>query len=156
MAKIKRDYIVAIVAIVVVIVIVGLVLMYLNGSSRNSDRDSAQDVYDQKVVEVNNQIAAVNDFSARWQTTMALPQLKGFLDDYRSNLTTLASMVNDTNNAGVVLKGYLQSDSSGYSAVTRNEQMLKENLDMYVSDYNSHVQSYNDHIGAQYGNATLF
>lgn len=157
--KVRREYLIA-AAAVIVIVVLALLYIHFNGTSDNPARDSAQDAYDQKVVAVNEQIDVVNNFSAEWQTTIAVPLLKGYLDDYRSNLTTLSGMVNDTLQAGDVLKGYLTNGSSDYAAVANNEQMLQENLALYVSDYNSHASSYNGavngSISAQYGNATLF
>jgi ABC-type transporter Mla subunit MlaD len=153
MAKIKREYIVAIVALVVLIV---LALWYLNGSSDSDARANAQDVYDQKVIAANNQFAIISNFSARWQEKMEVSGIKDFLNDYRSNLTTLSSMVNDTKAAGDTFKGYLKHGSTEYVTVTTNEQTLKGNLDFCISEYNQHASSYNDNVGEQFGKVSLF
>jgi len=155
MAKIKREYIVAVLVLAAIVV---LAWFYFNGSSpsnNSSARDSAQDAYDLKVVRANDQIAILNNFSLQWQSTMTVDQLKGFLDDYRSNVTTLAGMVNDTNKAGDGLKGYLQAGSSEYASVTSNEQALHDFLAAYITDYNRDATSYNNNVGAQLGNVPL-
>jgi hypothetical protein len=87
---------------------------------------------------------------------MEVSVIKDFLNDYRSNLTTLSSMVNDTKAAGDTFKGYLKPGSTEYVTVTTNEQTLKGNLDFCISEYNQHASSYNDNVGEQFGKASLF
>lgn len=139
-----------------IIFIVAVAVLSVAGCLGQSDRDKAQDKYDTLVHQTNSQIAAVQNVSNQQNLyAMTQPEMKVWLDDYRSQTAELQNDVNATSDAGAALKTYLSPGSSDYTTMTTNEQSLQQYLAMYAGDYNKNADGYNSHWGAEFGTVPL-
>jgi outer membrane murein-binding lipoprotein Lpp len=137
---------------VLFVAIVAVAMLSVAGCLGQSDKDRAQEKYDNLVTDVNDQIAVVANISDQHRLySMTQPETKAWLDEYRSQLTVLQNDVNVTNAAGVTLKTYLSPDSSNYAATNRNEASLQQILQQYVTEYNNSANGYNSHWGVEHG-----
>lgn len=141
---------------VLIVAIVALAMLSVAGCLGQSDKDRAQEKYDNLVTGANSQIAVVANISDYHRLySMTEPETRAWLADYRSQLVVLQDDVNATNAAGVELKTYLSPDSSNYATTNRNEASLQQILQQYVSEYNNSASSYNSHWGEEYGKVPL-
>jgi hypothetical protein len=141
---------------VLIIVIVALAMLSVAGCLGQSDKDKAQEKYDNLVTGANSQIAVVSNISDQHRLySMTEPETKAWLAEYRSQITMLQNDVNDTNAAGVQLKTYLSPGSSNYATTTTNEASLLQILQQFVSDYNNSANGYNSHWGVEHGMVPL-
>jgi hypothetical protein len=132
--------------------IIALAVLGVAGCLGQSDRDKAQERYDHRVLEANDQIAIAENVSRQQlQYAMTEPVMKAWLVDYRSQVVMLENNVTAAINAGDEFLGYLSPGSDEYATVKANEQNLRLNLDLYKRDYNKNVESYNSHWGADNG-----
>jgi hypothetical protein len=136
--------------------IVALAVLSVAGCLGQSDRDKAQDAYNQKVIGANDQIAVVENISAMQNIyAMDEPLMKAWLTKYRAIVVVLETNVSTAINASDTLKRYLSPGTSDYATVTTNDQNLLLNLDLYRRDYNKNAESYNSHWGPQNGTVPL-
>jgi hypothetical protein len=135
---------------------VAIAMLCVAGCLGQSDRNKAQDTYDKLVIDTNGQMDKVQNVS-NFQNlySMDQPMMKAWLAQYRSEISTLQSDINTTNDAGNKLKTYLTPGSSDYLTMTSNEGKLQQIVTQYVSDYNKNADGYNVHWGLQNGNETL-
>jgi outer membrane murein-binding lipoprotein Lpp len=139
-----------------IIAIVVLAMLAVAGCLGQSDRDKAQDKYDKLVIETNDQIAAVWNVSNQQNLySMAEPEMKAWLAEYRTQLVALQNDVNATRAAGIELKTYLSPGSSDYKTMTSNEESLQTNLAQYMINYNNNANGYNTHWGEEHGMVPL-
>lgn len=137
---------------VLIVAIVALAMLSVAGCLGQSDKDRAQDKYDNLVTEANSQIAVVANISDQHRLySMTEPQMKTWLADYRSQMVVLQNDVNVTNAAGVEFKNYLSPGSSDYATMTSNEASLQQVLQQYSTDYNNNANGYNTHWGEEHG-----
>jgi hypothetical protein len=136
--------------------LIALAVLGVAGCLGQSDRDKAQERYDHRVLEANDQISIAENVSRQQlQYAMTEPVMKAWLVDYRSQVVMLENNVTMAIDAGNEFLGYLNPGSSEYATVKANEQNLRLNLDLYKRDYNKNVESYNGHWGVDNGTVSL-
>jgi protein involved in sex pheromone biosynthesis len=137
---------------VLIVAIVALAMLSVAGCLGPSDKDRAQEKYDNTITEANSQITVVANISDQHRLySMTEPETKAWLTKYRSQIAVLQDDVNATNAAEVDLKSYLSPSSGNYATMTSNEASLKQIVQQYVSDYNNSANGYNSHWGQEHG-----
>ncbi len=136
---------------ILIAALVVFAILIVAGCVDNSERDSAQEKYDQQIITTNEQLSVVQNLYDRFSLGVDIVSLKEIMPRYYSNLTALQNDVNASIQAGEELKKYLKQDSDDYETVTANELSLQTQFNLFVRDYNQHVESYNNGPGLQDG-----